>query len=199
MITCTKICRSLGLLANQQDKTCLFGNVDAVVLEKSIVHFDEQVRLDSLALICENPKTTESILHVEFELIKKCIYFNADTMSASYRQTFISSMKKLFFRFKDSWLYQAKLYAKSKSKKAYNKDYDFTEVESLFRKLNDLYKQFINWLFEFLFNSMHLDSTFAKRNQNLNILTQFLDLIGKRCSDEDSLNNNNLDLNSLDY
>ncbi|CAF0872779.1 unnamed protein product [Brachionus calyciflorus] len=41
IISCTKISRSL---------------------EKSMVHHDDQTRLDSLALLCENPKTTECII-----------------------------------------------------------------------------------------------------------------------------------------
>lgn len=44
------------------------------------------------------------------------------------------------------------------------------------------YGNFISWLFEFLFNSIHLDSTFAKRNQSLLILSTFLDIIGSKCS-----------------
>ena len=55
-----------------------------------------QVRLDSLALICENPKTTEQILEIEFDLIKHFLYFNSDSLSPSYRQCVISSMKKVF-------------------------------------------------------------------------------------------------------
>ena len=37
--------------------------------------------MDSLALICENPKTTEPILEVEFDLIKHFLYFNSDNLS----------------------------------------------------------------------------------------------------------------------
>ena len=44
----------------------------------------------------------------------------------------------------------------------------------------------------FLFESTHLDSTFAKRNQNLIILTTFIDIVGYKCADEDNLNNNNI-------
>ena len=37
---------------------------------------------------------------------------------------------------------------------------------------------------------MHLDSTFAKRNQNLLILTQFIEIIGYRCISEDNQSGN---------
>ena len=52
IISCTKVSRSLGLLASQtmgpkddSNKNCLFGNVDKDILEKSITHRDEQVDL----------------------------------------------------------------------------------------------------------------------------------------------------------
>ena len=45
-----------------------------------------------------------------------------------------------------------------------------------------------------MFNSIHLDSTFAKRNQNLLILTQFIDIIGYRCICEDGQNENIISL-----
>ena len=41
-------------------------------------------------------------------------------------------------------------------------------------------------LFEFVFNSIHLDSTFAKRNQNLLVLTMFIELIGYRSTSEET-------------
>lgn len=51
-------------------------------------------------------------------------------------------------------------------------------------------KEFISWLFKFLFNSIHLDSTFAKRNQTLLTLTQFIEIIGYRCICDDGQNEN---------
>jgi hypothetical protein len=56
------------------------------------------------------------------------------------------------------------------------------------------FKKFIATLIHFLFSSLHLDSTFAKRNQTLLILTTFVDIIGARCSEED---NNNISSGSF--
>ena len=71
--------------------------------------------MDSLALICENPKTTEPILEVEFDLIKHFLYFNSDNLSPAYRQCVVSSIMKLFFRLKESWSFQIKTKNKQKS------------------------------------------------------------------------------------
>ncbi|RNA06826.1 Thyroid adenoma-associated, partial [Brachionus plicatilis] len=175
IISCTKVTRTLGHLNMNSAGKNLFGNLDAVILEKALVHNDQQTRLDSLALLCENPKTTEPIQEIEFELIKKFLYFNSDVQSASYRQTVNTSMKRLFFRFKDSWLSVCRLDFRSKNNSA--------QSNGQFPKLNELYKNFIQWLFDFIFDSIHLDSTFAKRNQNLLLFSLFIEIIGTRLTD----------------
>ena len=115
-----------------------------------------------MALICENPKTTEPILQVEFELVKKFLYYNSDSFSPSFRQCVISSLKKvefilvlkdvkkkfffrnfifqLFNRFKESWIYQAKLLSKARNKKLFKIDLDLTSVEQAFLDLHNLYQ-----------------------------------------------------------
>lgn len=44
-------------------------------------------------------------------------------------------------------------------------------------------KGFVEWLFEFIFSNLHLDSTFAKRNQNLLVITTFIEIVGASCID----------------
>ncbi len=53
------------------------------------------MRLDSFALICENPKTTEPISSIEIELIQKFLKYNCDISAPSYRQTLLASIKKV--------------------------------------------------------------------------------------------------------
>lgn len=56
-----------------------------------------------------------------------------------------------------------------------------------FESVNESYRAFIGWLFEFIFTSLHLDSTFAKRNQLLTTMSTFLEMMGgARCMDEQS-------------
>lgn len=59
------------------------------------------------------------------------------------------------------------------------------------------YRSFIHWLFEFLFASLHLDSTFAKRNQSLNTMTVFLEIFGSKCIDEQSQEKTLFDFNCM--
>lgn len=58
--------------------------------------YNYKIRLDSFALICDYPKTTETLSVIEFDLIKKFLYYNSDNASPSCRQCIISSLKKVF-------------------------------------------------------------------------------------------------------
>lgn len=170
------------------------------IMENAIVHFDDQVRLDAFGLLCDNLKSTEVIAHVEFKLVKRFLEFNSDSMSPSFRQIVIAHLKKvgltkrnffihvlpnyilirsfsfsvkLFYRLKESWLF----HRRQLNKKA----------ENNFESVDSSYRTFIDWLFGFLFSSLHLDSTFAKRSQSLNTMSTFLEIMGgARCVDEPS-------------
>lgn len=162
------------------------------IMERAIVHFDDQVRLDSFGLLCDNQKSTEIVLNDEFELIKRFLDFNSDSMSPSFRQITIAHLKKvkfirycrlkypkqgtnclfkqLFYRLKESWLFQIRQQTKG--------------MDNDFETVNNSYKIFITWLFEYLFKAIHLDSTFAKRSLSLTIITTFIEIVGAECSSE---------------
>ena len=117
ILSCAKLSRTLQLTSNAKEPAkSLFDNIPLEVLKNTIVSSDEQVfiifrlhfltlnftilfkqtRLDSLALICENPKTTELISEIEFELCKQFLYYNIDNSSPSYRQYILGSLKKVY-------------------------------------------------------------------------------------------------------
>lgn len=186
LISCTRVSRSINSsnsetkLDNNEQSDNLYGTVSAAILQKSIISSDSQVRLDSFSLICDNPKTTEAISPIEFELIKKFLYFNSESSYPAFRQSIITSTKRLFFRLKESWNF-------------FNKPSNRAAPESTSNRLATLYSDFIAWLFEFLLSSIHLDSTFAKRNQSLLILTHFIETF----TDTADSNNKNKNVKDL--
>ena len=56
-----------------------------------------QVRLDAFALLCENQKTTELISDLELDLIKGFSPYNLNNQMPSFRQHFLSHLKKVSF------------------------------------------------------------------------------------------------------
>jgi len=79
----------------------------------------KKICLDCLFILCENPKTTELINELEFDLIRTYLQMNIDNGSTSFRNQSLSLLKKHFIRIKDSWLFCAR----QKLKKA-DQDYD---------------------------------------------------------------------------
>jgi hypothetical protein len=102
-----------------------------------------KICFDCLFILCENPKTTEYINEIEFELIKYFLQMNIDNGSTSFRNQSLSLLKKVFWfffinkliyllflkhfiRIKDSWL----LCARQKLK---NIDQNFDELTQRYR------------------------------------------------------------------
>ncbi len=94
LIVCTRIGRSLGLCPNIFSS---FRLIEHDLIRRGITSEDEQICLDCLFILCENPKTTEYINEIEFDLIKYYLEMNIDDGSTSFRNQSLSLLKKVFF------------------------------------------------------------------------------------------------------
>ncbi len=180
LISCTRVSRSVNPALVSSSNNCLYGNLDTLMLEEAIKSSNDQVRLDAFSLICDNPKTTEPVLEVELDLVRKFLYFNSESAYPAFRQSTVTSIKKLFNRLRESWVFQMRTARKSPGSES-----------SL--QLRDMYKRFVAWMFRFLLDSIHLDSTFARRSQSLMVLTLFVEAF---VSSDDN-NNSNGDMKAL--
>ncbi len=175
LISCTRVSRSLNPAANNSNNNCLYGTLNVQVLQEAVKSSNDQVRLDAFCLLCDNPKTTEAVLSVELELVKEFLYFNSENNYPAFRQSTVTSIKKLFNRLKESWIFHMRTSKRSPSCDSGG-------------QLHEMYKQFVDWMFRFLIDSLHLDSTFARRSQSLMVLTLFVDVF--ITSDVNNNNNN---------
>ena len=73
-----------------------------------------QVRLDAFALLCENQKTTEVVSDLELHLIRDFIPYNLNNQMPSFRQHFLSHLKKVIYTI---LLIQACLFSRLNNKK----------------------------------------------------------------------------------
>jgi hypothetical protein len=71
-------------------------------LNRTISHFEEEIRLDSLSLIIESRKTTQLLNETEIKLIHISISYNIHFQESSSRQRFVALIKKFFQRLVDS-------------------------------------------------------------------------------------------------
>ena len=77
------------------DTQMWYDVVNVVLLRSALASKDEQVRLDAFALLCENPKTSETIERVDIELIQSFIPDNLNNQNPAFRQHMISLLKKV--------------------------------------------------------------------------------------------------------
>ncbi|CAF1116719.1 unnamed protein product [Adineta ricciae] len=154
VIVCTRIGRTLGLCPNIFSLTSQSAN-EHELIRQGITSEDEQICLDCLFILCENPKTTESINEIEFQLIKYFLQMNIDNGTTSFRNQSISLLKKHFIRIKDSWLLCARQKLKSNAQ-----DFD---------NLTKRYRTHLKWLINWCCSNLYLEGSYAQRH--LAILT----------------------------
>ncbi|KAL4224170.1 hypothetical protein ACF0H5_017623 [Mactra antiquata] len=160
LIMCLRRSRVLGQLKSNTDgnhgnKDMWCGIVDVKLLQQALNCKDEQIRLDALALLCENQKTTEVIGDLEFQLISNFIPNNMTNQNPAFRQHFLSLLKKFLNRIKES---SCALLKKIK------KDKQCVIIQ-------DVYKDFLCWLTRCLFNCLYPGSVFARRSTSLEALS----------------------------
>ncbi|XP_052228091.1 thyroid adenoma-associated protein homolog isoform X2 [Dreissena polymorpha] len=137
-----------------------YGLVTVQMLKDALVCRDEQVRLDTFALLCENQKTSEVVVMSELRLIRSFIPDNFNNQNPAFRQQFVALLKKLLLRLKESGgaLYRQK-----------NKNSE-TGMKS--------YQDFLAWLSRAMLDSLYPGASFAQRSTCLSGLGLLLDLYG---------------------
>ncbi|XP_069117931.1 tRNA (32-2'-O)-methyltransferase regulator THADA-like isoform X2 [Argopecten irradians] len=163
LVTCLRRARVMGLLQNQESgsEECLYGAVSVTVIKQAMAHNDEQVRLDVLALLCENQRSTEVISKTEFDLLKQFLPWNLNNQSPSFRQHLLAHLKKLLYRLQES---QVTLRRNMKNQKT------DPDLRNSYRVLLDSYQDFVVWLVEHQFLCLS-GSSFARRTTCLSILS----------------------------
>ncbi|XP_041351215.1 thyroid adenoma-associated protein homolog [Gigantopelta aegis] len=181
LITCLRRARCLGQLhhsvesSESGETTLWYGLVRIDVLKFALTSVDDQVRLDAFALLCENNKTTEPISELEFDLVQYFLPFNLNNQSPAFRQHLLSYVQKLFHRLKESWQTLAR----------HVKRGDETKCDEAATNMA-VYQDFLHWLKDLMFTSVHLGSAFPRRTTCLGVLLLMVNSaqqMSKLCTD----------------
>ncbi|XP_063047806.1 thyroid adenoma-associated protein [Engraulis encrasicolus] len=160
LMTCLRAARAQGVLKPTED--ALWGGlVPLPLLRHGLLHKHDQVRMDTLGLVCESHRSTETISPQEVDLIQHFLPSNLNTQSPGVRQQTVSLIKKLLCRLKDS----AQLLQKraSQDKDPQQKLTDQHTLQS--------YKEFLSWFCETLFGSLAVGVSFSTSLTALHLLT----------------------------
>ncbi|XP_070579099.1 tRNA (32-2'-O)-methyltransferase regulator THADA-like [Ptychodera flava] len=169
MITCLKVARSQGLLAQRpcDNSETWHGVIHVSLLKQAVCHKDNQISIQALSLICDSSKSTEVFSSVDFHLIKLFLKCNTKNQSAASRHCINSNVKKILSRIQEGGLVLWKQRHKEEAKVQLT-----------------LYKEFVEWLYNFAFSNLYCDACYPRRATALSILTLLQDAFTTKAKKE---------------
>ena len=121
-------------------------------LNKSLSHFEDDIRLDCLSLVIESRKTTQIFSDKDLQLIYDSIDSNMNCQQSSSRQRFVALIQKMFQRLNNSLNY-------SKTSKTLS-----------FEKLKTDYNNFIEKVIKYCLENLRKTQYFGTTSTKLQIL-----------------------------
>ncbi|XP_044736983.1 thyroid adenoma-associated protein homolog [Chrysoperla carnea] len=103
-LICAKIARKFGISNENSTAVKWKGIIDIDLLENAFSHTSPTIRLSAIAIIADSRKTTEIFTLQDFNLIKSFLIWNLNCTDAAVRQDILAYYKKIWTRFKDSYL-----------------------------------------------------------------------------------------------
>ncbi|KAG5266714.1 hypothetical protein AALO_G00235290 [Alosa alosa] len=166
LMTCLRAARAQGVMRPSEEG--LWGGlVPLPLLRHALLHKHDQVRMDTLGLVCESHRSTETICPQEMDLIRHFLPSNLNSQSPGVRQQTVSLIKKLLCRLKDSAQFLQKRVAQEKDPK--KKETDQHILHS--------YKEFLCWFCETLFGSLVPGASFSTCLTALHLLGMVAELL----------------------
>uniref|UniRef100_A0A8C5M868 tRNA (32-2'-O)-methyltransferase regulator THADA n=1 Tax=Leptobrachium leishanense TaxID=445787 RepID=A0A8C5M868_9ANUR len=101
MMACLRTARAHGHLRFTENYMWS-GKVSVFLIQQGLVHRHDQVRVDSLGLLCESHWSTEVVSGDEMKLVLFCLKYNLNCQSPSVRQQLCYLIRKLFCRIQES-------------------------------------------------------------------------------------------------
>ncbi|XP_072247562.1 thyroid adenoma-associated protein [Leuresthes tenuis] len=166
LITCLRAARAQGVIPSSEEG--LWGGlVPLSLLQQALVHKHDQVRMDSLGLVCESHRSTEVLTSHEMDLIRHFLPSNLNSQSPGVRQQTVSLLKKLLCRVKDSTQLLQKRLIQERDQEQRDRDQHTLHQ----------YKEFLRWLCVTLLDVLLPGASFSKCLLSLHLLGLLAQLI----------------------
>jgi len=81
--------------ASESQKAMFLGVVEVRLLEEALECQEEQTRLDALALLCDNQRTTQPLVALETSLVRSFLPHNLNNQNPAFRQQLVALVKKV--------------------------------------------------------------------------------------------------------
>ncbi|KAG8443616.1 hypothetical protein GDO86_008965 [Hymenochirus boettgeri] len=164
LMACLRTARTHGYLRFTENYEWN-GKASTLLIQQSLVHRHDQVRVDALGLLCESHWSTEVVSLDEMNLVLFSLKYNLNCQSPSIRQQFCYLLKKLFCRIQES---SQVLFKVERGKKLNNlKDVEIKGDPTLALQQ---YREFMVSITNCLFGSLFAGSSHPTRFSSLTIL-----------------------------
>ncbi|XP_033122227.1 thyroid adenoma-associated protein homolog [Anneissia japonica] len=165
LMTCLKTARASNITItefedDEQGDEMWHGLVGRTTIKQALCHKNNQVRLDTFALICDTKKTAEVLTDCDFDLIKFFLPYNLSSDLPSFRQQLMMLIKKLLIRLQDSGRLH---YKNSKTTNCPSQSEAANRIHA--------YKGFLDWFVELLFSGLQSGSCYSTRVSSLSALS----------------------------
>ena len=80
---------------SESQETMFLGVVEVRLLEEALECQEEQTRLDALALLCDNQRTTQPLVALETILVRAFLPHNLNNQNPAFRQQLVALVKKV--------------------------------------------------------------------------------------------------------
>ncbi|KYQ89611.1 hypothetical protein DLAC_09571 [Tieghemostelium lacteum] len=165
---------SLAVLNSARQLALIDGsklqNDHKTLIEQSLEHQDESLRLLALDLICTSPRNTERVTKKEIAMIKTFLLLNSKGSSPFIRNQILTIIQRFWIRLKESTakVFRAKTNTNIRVKSDQQSIDDLVQPDDLL--------EFINWNMEFFTLNLYPDAPFPRKMLPLEGLTHFIDI-----------------------
>lgn len=128
-------------------------SLDLNHMKMCLTHMDDQIRLDTLSLICNSAKTTDAVCHEDVVLLKYFLNYNMASESPSFRQQTVTNLKKILLRIV-----------------AHSLQMEKAGMLTGHRDHVDVYGQFLSWLISFCFDNLYSSAPYCQVSLLLEVL-----------------------------
>ncbi|KAF9923057.1 hypothetical protein FBU30_006846 [Linnemannia zychae] len=183
-----KIARSLDLVdaSNYADLSSATTHnpdkptIDISILHSAMHHASGDIRIDVLGILCESRKSTTPVASMEFNLLKKFLPLNLNSVVPDFRQKLYTHLAKFLFRVRGNCFVLAREIARFHTpvgKKNLSQENVDAMIQEREIKVAET-KAFLRWLLNLIFSSIYPGSSFQRVSTSLRLLGVMIKTFG---------------------
>ncbi|KAF9963955.1 hypothetical protein BGZ70_007081 [Mortierella alpina] len=154
--------------------------IDISILHSAMYHASADIRIDVLGILCESKRSTTPVAQVEYELLKRFLPLNMNSVVPDFRQKLYTHLSKFLYRVRGNCYVLAREIARlhtSVGKKNLTEEEAGAMIQLREARVEET-KSFLVWLQDHLFSSMYPGASFQRVSTSLRLLGMVIKTFG---------------------